>query len=370
MYGEDTGVYTNFEDFINHPNMDVVFIANFFNEHAACAIAALERGINVISECLANVTMAEGVALVRAQQKSTALYQMLENYPYSKVNQELARVYKGGTLGKALYCEGEYNHPIICNGKPAETNYIRPYHEHWRNHLPRTYYITHSLGPLMYVTGAMPKRVTAMPVFAPDDPDALMGLEVGDRAAIITVLNDDDSVFRVTGCSAFGAHEDSYRICGTKGQIENLRDGSKRVLLQYNKWDTPEGAETVSCYKPEWHDSEQALIEKTGHGGGDFFVVREFFTAIREDKEPIFDAYTAAEMSAVAILAHRSVLERGAPYDIPDFRTEEDRVKYENDSLTPFYGSDGSTPTLPACSHPDYKPKEEWIEEYQRIIKG
>ena len=41
----------------------------------------------------------------------------------------------------------------------------------------------------------------------------------------------------------------------------------------------------------------------------------------------------------------------GVAYDVPDFRKEEDRVKFENDRETPFYGSDGSEPTIPCSSH-------------------
>ena len=63
-------------------------------------------------------------------------------------------------------------------------------------------------------------------------------------------------------------------------------------------------------------------------------------------------------MSAVGILAHRSLLERGVPYDVPDFRKEEDRIKWENDTLYPFYGMDGSEPTLPCSSHPEFKPSD------------
>ncbi len=61
---------------------------------------------------------------------------------------------------------------------------LRPYADHWRNTIPRTYYITHSLAPLMYITGSIPKIVTAMPVYAPFPRHA--GFRVGDRAAIIT----------------------------------------------------------------------------------------------------------------------------------------------------------------------------------------
>ncbi len=63
-------------------------------------------------------------------------------------------------------------------------------------------------------------------------------------------------------------------------------------------------------------------------------------------------------MSSVGILAHCSVLDRGEPYDIPDFRNEEDRKLYKNDFLTPFPGDDGTPPTLPCCSNTEYKPTD------------
>ena len=52
------------------------------------------------------------------------------------------------------------------------------------------------------------------------------------------------------------------------------------------------------------------------------------------------------------------------PYDIPDFKKEEDRVKYENDHETPFYYSDGREPTIPCSSHPGYHPSEQQFNNY------
>ena len=75
LYGEDFGFYTDFEEFLKHPGgLDVVILGNFFHEHAHYSIRCLEEGINVISECLSNATMAEGVELVRAAEKSKAMY--------------------------------------------------------------------------------------------------------------------------------------------------------------------------------------------------------------------------------------------------------------------------------------------------------
>ena len=75
-------------------------------------------------------------------------------------------------------------------------------------------------------------------------------------------------------------------------------------------------------------------------------------------------------MSSVAILGHRSVLSGGQPYDIPDFHTEASRIKYENDRLSPFYGEDGSEPTIPCCSHPDYKPTEEQLKKFDELLRS
>lgn len=95
-----------------------------------------------------------------------------------------------------------------------------------------------------------------------------------------------------------------------------------------------------------------------------------FLDCIKKGKQPEhpFDIYSAINMSSVAILAHRSMLEGGKPYDIPDFTKEEDCKLYENDRLSPFYGQDGSKPTIPCCSHTDFKPTEKQVENYKKAL--
>lgn len=358
--------YSSFDEFIEHP-MDAVILANYFHEHTPFAIRCLEKGIHVLSECTANGTMAEGVELVRAVERSSAIYMLAENYPHMRFNREIRRVTRSGSLGKVLFAEGEYNHP----GDPNDIEFKKTYNyfpEHWRHFLPRTYYITHSLAPLMSATGAIPKKVSAFACPAPyptDVPSA--SYSAGDRAAIIMTKNDDGSVFRITGCAAFGAHDNSYRVCGTKGQIENLRGMGEQVMLRYNKWETPEGEESEKLYLPDWNDKDKELIEKTGHGGGDFLVVREFIDCIKENRKPEFDVYFATAMASVAILAHRSVVEGGTVYEVPDFRREEDRKLWENDRIAPF-----ATPTggkdIQCCEDPSYAPSEENMRLFKKLV--
>ena len=223
----------------------------------------------------------------------------------------------------------------------------------------------------MRATGATPRKVSAHACFDPIPSDAPSSSFVGDRAAIILTENDDGSVFRVTGCAGFGGHGNSYRICGDKGQIENLRGMGDQVMLRYNAWDLPEGKQQINLYTPSWNDPDEEIIKKSGHGGGDYLTARYFLECVASGVQPEhpFDVYSAVAMSSVAILGHRSVLNGGKPYDIPDFRCEEDCKAYENDRETPFYNLNGGKPTTPCCSHTDFRPTEEQMAWNRKLIE-
>ncbi len=366
--GGDIALYENFDEFIEH-GMDAVILGNYFHEHAPYAVKCLERGIHVYSECLSNGTMAEGVELIRAAEKSSAIYMLAENYPQMLVNKEMQRICNDGSLGKIMFAEGEYNHPT----SPTDTGFAKAYNyfrKHWRNYTPATYYITHSLGPVMKATGATPRKVSAYAIYAPFQGNYPYANNCGDRTAIMTTENDDGSVFRITGCAKFGAHGNAYRICGTEGQIENLRGMGDRVMLRYNSWSRPDDKEESLFYTPSWRDHEAAIIKRSGHGGSDYLTTRIFVECLQKGEQPPhpFDVHSAVNMSSVAILAHRAILEGGGSYDIPDFHKEDWRKKYENDRLSPYYGTDGSEPTIPCCSNPDYKPTDEQLRLYDEMV--
>ena len=363
--GNSVMYFREFDDFINHP-MDAVLIANYFHEHTEFVVRALSENINVLCECLPSVTMADSVKLVRAAEKSKAVFMLMENYPYMFFNQEMKRIYSGGTLGKVLYAEGEYNHPSNpYNGDNIPLLYDSE--KHWRNFLPRTYYISHSLAPLMYITGATPIKVSAVPVYSEIPDDCVRASRVPEAASIITILNDDKSVFKVTGHASFAGESNSYRFCGEKGTVENIRGTDGKIMLRYNEWDTPKGEETVKFYKPYFENEE--FIKKMGHYGGDYFALKEFADCAKNNRKPDFDVYFSTFISSVAIMAHRSVLNGGIPYEIPDFRNEEDRKKYENDNLSPFYMSNGTPPDIPCTVYECGDKCDKRINNFNNALK-
>jgi predicted dehydrogenase len=155
----NVATYTDYDKFLEH-DMDAVILANYFHEHAPFAIKALNAGLHVMTETSCNATLAEGVALCRAVEKSGKVFMLAENYPYVAMNQELKRLYDTGEIGEALYAEGEYIHPMA----PVDSMRISPGLSHWRNNIPSTYYCTHSLAPLMYITGLEIKSVNAFSI--------------------------------------------------------------------------------------------------------------------------------------------------------------------------------------------------------------
>ena len=91
-----------------------------------------------------------------------------------------------------------------------------------------------------------------------------------------------------------------------------------------------------------------------------------FAKAINTGNPPkYFDVYDAASMSAVAILGWRSALEGGIPYDIPNFRSKEDRDKFKNDFASPFKSDKIKTSLAPSING-ERTPSIEDIEKTKR----
>jgi predicted dehydrogenase len=324
-------VYTDYNKFLEH-DMDAVILANYFNEHAPFAIKALKAGKHVLSETSCNSTLAEGVDLCRTVEKADLIYMLAENYPYTKFNQEMKQIYSSGEIGEVVYAEGEYNHPmdLVSRFKLAPGRY------HWRWHIPPTYYNTHALAPLMYITETMPIKVNALSIANREIDQKSM--KVCDPGCVILCRMDNGAVFRLFGLGLPG-HSIWYRVHGTKGAMETTRGpgyfGPEQVRVWHEEWELKPGQVRERTYVPEWPKLGE-IAEKAGHGGGDFWVLYYFGEAIKKGEQPYLDVYRGVTMSSVGILAWKSALEDGRPYDMPNFRNENERKKYENDYWSPF----------------------------------
>jgi len=330
--GKEFGVatYTDYDKMLEH-DLDAVVLANYWHEHAPFAIKAFEAGKHVMSECAACHTLGEAAALARAVEKSGKIYMFAENYPYMVFNQEMRRLYRKGVIGEVRYAEGEYVHP-----DPAEVKLARSCGlDHWRNWIPATYYCTHSLAPIMYITDTRPVKVNGLVVPRDlDDPTVTMTVARRDTGSVIMCRMDNGSIAKIL-VGAFRGHGIFVRIQGNKGLMENCRHGNKdRVRVWREPWEKRKGEPVETVYLPDFPEHHDKAT-RAGHGGGDFFTSYHFAEAIRTGRQPYLDVYRGIDMSIVGILAWRSALQDGAPMDVPDFRKESVRKKYEKDDWSP-----------------------------------
>ncbi len=355
--------YTSFDEFIKH-DMDAVVLVNYFHEHAPYAIRAMEAGKHVISEVCAASTMAECVRLVRAVERTGMKYMLGENYPYMSVNIEMKKLYEIGSRGRVLYSHGEYIHP----SNVESTNQFTQGEFHWRGWTPRTYYLSHSLGPLMFITGSAPVTVTAASAYA---PELCRGTEkhVADGIALMLCNRAGGSVSTFSGAGAVAGRGNWYRIACLNGSAESVRGDNEKLVVQYNDWTCPEGSPRLSQYVPPYEkaDVSEAVIKDAGHFGGDYWVMNHFKKVLWGEEQPYFDVYRAVTIASVGILGWRSVLEGGKTFAIPDFRTEEARAMYENDTASPYPGADGKA-DIPCCKK-EYIPTPEDRATAERIWK-
>lgn len=324
--------YSRYEDFLAH-DMDAVVVANWFHQHAPYAIEALRSGRHVLSETSACFTLAEGVALVEEVERSGLVYMLAENYAYTAVSQELRRRYQEGAIGRLLYGEAEYVHPLS-----AETfNALAPGEEHWRNWLPFLYYCTHALAPLMHLDGAMPVEVSGFVIpYDHDDPSMTGTARRSDQGGVVIARMDDGAIVKLLQGTMRGESV-WVRLHGSRGAMESLREDRAKLRLVREPWDLggpSSGEPVVEVWEPSFPPPYDGLVEG-GHGGSDLFTSLRFAEAVRAGRALDFDVYRAVAMSVVGIQAYRSALEGSVPQPVPDFRDPVERARWAADDWSP-----------------------------------
>jgi len=357
--------YTDYGEFLDH-DMDAVILANYFHEHAPFAIKALKAGKHVMSECTCNATMAEAVELCRTVEETGLIYMLAENYPYTAFSMEMRRVYQTGEIGEVTYAEGEYDHPMATRDRLA----ISPGMDHWRSWIPSTYYCTHALAPLMYITDTLPVKVNGLSIACREVDEECV--RVGDPGAVILCRMNNGAVFRIFG-SLLPGHSIWYRVHGKRGAMETTRGpgyfGPGQIRVWHEEWNVKPGELRERSYVPDWPEHAD-LAREAGHGGGDFWMNFEFADAIRSGTPPFLDVYRGVAMSSVGILAWKSALEDGKPVDVPDFRKAASRKKYENDTSSPFPShAEQGYKRLPPSILGTPKPCKKGLANAQRVWK-
>jgi len=358
--------YTDYDEFLTH-DMDAVVLANYAHQHAPFAIKAMKAGKHVFSEVLPCQNMKEAVELIETVEETGKIYAYAENYCYMPGPYEMRRLYREGKIGEFEYAEGEYVHncetiwPMITYGE----------RDHWRNRNDySTFYCTHSLGPIIHMTGLRPVSVIGIEGVNTERisrygyPGVNFGME-------LVTMENGGVVKSLHG----GLYKDSiwWTLYGSHGRMETARydadmGGRERIYVNDEPYSGSYAREKADTYLPiKVLDNS----EEFGHGGSDFWSMWNFVEKILGNPvADTIDVYEAMDMFLPGLFAYRSILQGGVRMEIPNLRDKYVREQYRNDVACTDIEVAGED-VLPLSSHPEpdipdsvyERLREEWIKE-------
>jgi predicted dehydrogenase len=337
----------DYKRLLERSDIDAVLIVTPQDQHGPQAIQAMQAGKHVASETPAAYTVEECWNLVETKEKTGRRYMLLENYVYARERMMVLNMAHSGALGKLTYGECSYVHDTRNLAYESDGTMA------WRGIIARNHrgdlYPTHGLAPMA----------------------TWLGANRGDRLVRMVSMDTGNEGIRAYAAERFGK-DSSYAQPGffqrRDTTLTMIQTAAERlIVLKYDTSYRPGGAwahlqGTLGCYNasvggsmvhikgrskgwdplanyrvefehPYWRKAGQDAA-KAGHGGGDYFVLREFFDALASDREPPIDVYDAATFSVILPLSGASVRGGGKPMEIPDFT----RGAWKTRTMTGVFG--------------------------------
>ena len=329
--GTDCHVFANFDDMLNS-GIDAVLLANYANQHAPYAIKALRKKIHVFSESIPTQTMKEAVELCEAVEESGALYGYGENYCYLPHLLAIKDMFDRGELGNVMHMEGNFINDcsmkwhLLTRGDAS----------HWRNHVPSTFYCTHSIGPMLFSTGlrsvmTVGMETNRMPYMAE------VGARSGSGAMEIMQLDNGGMAKSING-NYRRTYSADYRFITEYGTVESDPYNFGKLYISKpngNGYTTIDETHKNFLFKNIEVFAANDIGKMNHHEKADVYQLNIFIQSIlgnADAKKYMIDVYRALDMSTVGTLAYHSILNGNVPVRIPNMRIKEDREPYKYDN--------------------------------------
>jgi hypothetical protein len=167
------------------------------------------------------------------------------------------------------------------------------------------------------VTGTRPTRVVSLPatqVLAGYPATGVQKLAgVAGMAPSLINMSNGGVVRNLMGSTTGDTH--ALRLWGTRGAA--LKNPGESLKLQLGGF----GNSPLHSVRPSWPELGEAAA-RSGHGGGDFWVLYYFARRMLTGQPSPIEVYAAADMTMPGILAYRSALKNGEPYDVQMVQSE------------------------------------------------
>ncbi|WP_281179772.1 Gfo/Idh/MocA family protein [Nocardia grenadensis] len=289
--------------------LDGVVLANDFDAHTALAVAFLDRGIHVLSETAACVSEEEGRRLIAAAERSTATYSFAENYVFHPHTRLLRESVDSGELGAIALVEADYLHSL----SPQDTAALIGDPAHWRGRIAPTAYCTHTVSPLLNLTGEWPVEVSAFPVGRGGDRPA---------AVVLAIRLSDDTLALVRHgflAGETGSHWSWVSVRGAHGLAESVRatDGDAwSVRVRKEGWAQADGQACEQIRVPGPYLVDDEPVDRMAEGT--VAVLEGFRATVERGTPPLIPVRPAVAASLVGVAGAESLARGSAPVPVPD----------------------------------------------------
>lgn len=301
----DPALYDDFDEFLKG-DFDAAVIATSAEQHALMSIRALEAGKHVLSEIPAVNTQEEAKLLADAvDAHPDLLYMAAENCCFWSFIETWKTMYEEGQIGDIFYAEAEYLHNVTDlmvdrDGKPT-----------WRASYDAIKYLTHDLGPLLYL---MNDHVVSVSGFKPGF-NSIPELSTGTPNEVAIFRTAKGALIKIL--VSFAVRRPmihNYCVYGSKGTLETDR------VDAYTTNATLDSVPNLGNRMMRIPTGMGIPGENgTGHGGAEKRMLTAFAEAILQGKPSPIDVRLGINISLPGILAHESAEKGGIPVDIPLF---------------------------------------------------
>ena len=324
---------TDYKEVMN-AGVDAIVISTGWDLHVRVALEGMRAGIPVAMEVGGVHNIEDCWKLVDCHEETGTPIFFMENCCFAKDEALVTSLVRNGLMGEVAYCQGSYCHDI----REQIVSKINYRFEEYKNYNCENY-PTHELGPIAKIlnitSGNRFTRLVSMsskavglheyimskPEYAKEMSDVKFAQ--GDVVTTMIQCENGETICIKLDTTLPRMGERGLTVSGTKGfycqttQCVVLDGRYNHDFVPYTKafFNQKEYDE----YLPDaWRNITPEQI-KSGHGGMDYLMFKEFFRCLKEKKPMPIDVYDAVAWMSITALSEQSIANGSVPVECPDF---------------------------------------------------
>ena len=334
----------NYKDVMSS-DVNAIIISTSWDMHVKVAIESMKAGIPVAMEVGGVHNISDCWKLVDCYEETHTPIFFMENCCFNKDELLITSLVRNGLLGEISFCQGSYCHDLreeIAGG--IDTHHYRL--EEYKNHNCENY-PTHELGPIAKIFNitsgnrftklvSMSSKSQGLHEYIINNPkykDKLgdVVFKQGDVTTTMIECENGETIFLKLDTTLPRLYERGLTVSGTKGYYNQTVESVVLDNGEYNHEMDPYkkaffNQDDYKKYLPQdWQTITDTQI-KSGHGGMDYIMLKNFFKYLKEKKPMPIDVYDAVSWMSITALSEESIANGSVPVECPDFT----RGKYKS----------------------------------------